>query len=126
MPHPVHGNRPTEIVILERAIVAKRILAEQTSILAKDEDPFVVDPRTHPRSLERQAPDDRHAISRAGPLLHNALFHDAPAPPKVCGCRCDRNAGSLRVSVAPAPLSHPALRLMRRLSPARPENGPSP
>src|SRR5205807_10235533 len=95
MPQPVHENRPTEIVILERAIVAKRILAEQTSILAKDEDPFVVDPRDHPRSLERQAPDDRHAISRDGPLLHNALFHDAPAPPTVCGCRCDRNAGSL-------------------------------
>src|SRR5438132_1644107 len=95
MPLPVHGNRPTEIVMLEGAIVAKRILAEQASILAKDEDPFVVDPRDHPRSLDRRVPDDRHAISRDGPLLHNALFHDAPAPPKVCGCRYDRNAGSL-------------------------------
>src|SRR5207247_2818443 len=74
---------------------ANRMLAEQTSSLAKNEAPFVVDPRDHPRSVERQPPDDRHAISRDGPLLHNALCHDAPAPPKVCGCRCDRNAGYL-------------------------------
>src|SRR5207253_11144030 len=69
MPHPVHGTRPTEIVMLEGAIVAKRILAEQASILAKDAHPCVGYPREHRRRSDRRAPDDGSAISRGAPLL---------------------------------------------------------
>src|SRR2546430_1330524 len=126
MTHPVDGNRPTEIVILERAIVAKRIFAEQTSILAKDEDPFVVDPRDHPRSLDHRAPDDRRAISRDGPLLHHTHFHHAPPPRKYAAPDEIGIRGLSSAPIAPGPLSHPTLRPRRRFGPARPGNAPSP
>src|SRR5207247_3191265 len=53
-------------------------------------------------------------------------FMMRPPPRKYADADVIGMRGLLRVSVAPAPLSHPTLRLMRRLSPARPENGPSP
>src|SRR5437660_10441132 len=47
MAHAVDRDRATEIVVLEGAVIAEGVFAEQPRLIVEDADPFVADPRDH-------------------------------------------------------------------------------